>query len=441
MPYENNTNKGILDGLTILRFAHAYESGGGVEQHLSDLNQALSKRNSLTTIQMQLTTNIYGLSESEEKIGDALLVKIPLLVNRRENAEESDYKKRVSSQIEKLKLSMLNILFYNYALNSLFMRTLVNWRKVPQRTGEPTEPGNKVKEILYRYKKIDLVILHASGGSDAMDIIRVAKNARIPTAIIHHFSNDKLSGLSLRQQISLVDGVAGASLVGVPSYLKKSFWNLSDAVDTEFYKLENVNCFKKKYTYPVIYTPARVIPEKGQADVIKAASILKRKGIETNVVFAGRIDSISYEDQLRKMVAERCLSDSVEFLGPLSLAEYRDFYSIAHVMVMPTYHNEGMPRTLIDSQAMKVPPIVYDVGGTKEGIIDNKTGFLVKRGDVNGVVLAIESLIQNSKLHHRMAEAGRKYVEKNFSLNAFAARHEKFYSQVIKNAALVQKRF
>lgn len=51
---------GCLDGLTIFRFARAYEEGGGVEGHLADLNRILSVRNRITTIQMQLTADPCG---------------------------------------------------------------------------------------------------------------------------------------------------------------------------------------------------------------------------------------------------------------------------------------------------------------------------------------------------------------------------------------------
>ena len=74
------SHSGRLDGLTILRFAHAYESGGGLEQYLADLNLALGRRNRLTIVQIQLTTDRTRLNETEEKIDESRLIKIPLWV-------------------------------------------------------------------------------------------------------------------------------------------------------------------------------------------------------------------------------------------------------------------------------------------------------------------------------------------------------------------------
>jgi len=49
------TTAGPLDGVTILRFAHAYGSGGGTERYLDDLNRALLARNAMTIVQIQLS--------------------------------------------------------------------------------------------------------------------------------------------------------------------------------------------------------------------------------------------------------------------------------------------------------------------------------------------------------------------------------------------------
>ena len=43
-----------LDGLTILRFSHAFRSGGGMEQYLDNLDRTILKRNKAKIIRMYL---------------------------------------------------------------------------------------------------------------------------------------------------------------------------------------------------------------------------------------------------------------------------------------------------------------------------------------------------------------------------------------------------
>lgn len=423
-----------LDGMTILRFAHAYDTGGGVELHLRDLNRELGRRNRLTTILLHLTSDKGSLKETEETVGNSRLIRVPLFVADRPSPGHGGASTGKATRTNFSLEAMLNRIIPTQTLNKLFVRSVLYRRKVPMRAGQPWNAGAKAAEIFRRFK-VDLTVLHASGGADASEIIRAAKFANVPVALIHHFSNDRLGGISLRQQTVSIDAVGGASWVGVPAYLKKRFWNLSDAVDLDFYDKRKASPVPIHFTLPVIYAPGRITPEKGQMDVVKVASLLARRGFPTTVVFAGRIESPDFEAQLREAAKHENLSDRIVFLGQISLEQYRNWFGAAHVTLMPTYHHEGMPRTLIDSQAMKVPPIVYDIGGTKEGLKDRETGFLIELGNINAVAQATEVLLRDSARHARMADAGRTFVENQFSLQAFASRHEDFYLAALKRQA------
>ncbi len=425
--------RGRLDGLTILRFAHAYENGGGVERHLDDLNRELGRRNRITIVQMQLTSDAHRLAETEQTVAGSTLHTIPLLAQGVSKRTEGEGQAAGVAFLNRCIRVGLNLLLRTPSLNDAAVRGLFGWRAVPRRVGEPETAGAKATEIMRRFA-VDLVVLHTSGGADTSEIIEVARAAGVPLAFVHHFSNNRLGGLSVRQQVCRVDGVAGASSVDVPLYLRKRFCNLSDAVDTEFYSREQARPPHDAASGAVLYAPGRLIPEKGQADVIEVASLLKERGLNTTVVFAGREEVPEFGAHLQRIAAQRGLSDSVRFLGPLPLQDYRDWYCAAQVMLMPTRHSEGMPRTLLESQAMKVPPVVYDVGGTSEGIRDKETGFLIKMGDVEGMAAAVETLIRNPALQRSMAEAGRRFVEGAFSPPAFAKRHEDFYALVLANA-------
>jgi colanic acid/amylovoran biosynthesis glycosyltransferase len=75
---------------------------------------------------------------------------------------------------------------------------------------------------------------------------------------------------------------------------------------------------------------------------------------------------------------------------------------------------EAQGLVVQEAQAMKLPVIVSNVGGMKEGIVDNKTGFVVKENDINGFVEKLEFLINNSNKKEAMGEAARAFVVKNY---------------------------
>lgn len=421
---------GCLDGLTILRFAHAFQTGGGVERHLADLNRELSLHHRLKTVQMHLTTDASHVAETEEIWGDSSLLHVPLLVGHNPALAAKRPPNKKVQAIKRLQVVVLNSILRTHALNSLFARTLLRFRKLPLRKGEPNGAGTKAVELLKRFP-IDLVVLHTSGGPDAVEVTRAAHAVGVPVALIHHFSNRHLAGVAARRLADSMAAIGGASKVGVPLYLKKDFWNLSDAVDLDFYRTVKARPVGFSAPTPVLYAPGRLTPEKGQMDVLKVASLLRRRGLPTTVVFAGRMDSPAFEKSLRDAVKQEGLSNTVEFIGELTLEQYRDWFGIARIMLMPTHHHEGMPRTLIDSQAMKVPPLVYDSGGTREGLRHGETGFLIRPGDIGGMADAAELILRDQEMHRRMSEMGRSFVEAHFSLQAFAARHEKFYLKAL----------
>jgi glycosyltransferase involved in cell wall biosynthesis len=413
-----------LDGWTILRFAHAFEAGGGVEQHLFDLNRELGRRNRLTTLQIQLTLSPDHAKESEDRMGESRFIRVPLLVPEKwsDGSSATPHGQGIAGKAWQF---LSDGVLRTSWLNTVAMRSVFRHRRIPRRRGEPTNAGAKAAELFRRFK-VNLVVLHASGGADASEVIWAAQQARVPVVLVHHFSNDRLGGLSIRQQVCALELVGGASLVGVPAYLTSRFSNLSDAVDLQFYSRERANPLPNPGV-PILYAPGRVTPDKGQMDVVQIAAQLKRAGLDFHLVFAGRVDSAEFEAQLRAAVAREQLTERVKFLGQLTLEQHRDWFAAAHLMLMPTRHHEGMPRTLIDSQAMEVPPLVYDIGGTREGLKHGDTGYLIRLGDVEGMADAAANLLRDAGRHRQMARAGRAFVEGQFSLAALAARHEEFY--------------
>lgn len=421
-------NGGRLKGLTILRFAHTCGDGGGLERYLLDLNRALGERNQLTTIQVELSYDRHRLAEQTEIYNGCRLIKIPLFAELA--PQTTDTAKSHNGWLIKLKDRFVEQVLCSWPVYQVFTRNYLKRRQVPRRSGEPDGAGLKVQEIIKQYK-VDLIVLHSSGGADASEIIEQATAARVPVALVYHFSNDRLAGLSLRQQISRIAGVAGVCAVEVPHYLSGRFWNLSDGIDTEFYRPENARPLSRQISAPILLLPARITPSKGQADLLKVAAGLKRRGIRTTVVFAGRVDSPAFENELRQIAIDEELAGDVEFVGQLDPEQLRDWYAAAAVMVFPTRHHEGLGRVSVEAQAMGLPPVVYAIGGTPESILHRKTGFLVPLGDVQGMTNAVETLLRDDSLRAVMSQAGRRFAAEKFSLSALAERHEDYYLKIL----------
>ena len=73
-----------------------------------------------------------------------------------------------------------------------------------------------------------------------------------------------------------------------------------------------------------------------------------------------------------------------------SVKELAELYSKANVFVNPTYA-DSFPTVNMEALACGTPVITYKTGGSPE-IVDDKTGVVVNKGDIKGLVEAIRSL-------------------------------------------------
>ena len=73
------------------------------------------------------------------------------------------------------------------------------------------------------------------------------------------------------------------------------------------------------------------------------------------------------------------------------------------------------PLTLQEAQLMRKPVVATKVGGIPELMKNNETGFLVEKGNAEELIEKLSLLINNKKQSEEMGNAGRKFVEENFS--------------------------
>ena len=288
-------------------------------------------------------------------------------------------------------------------------------------------------ERVFKDFRIALVIMHYAGGTDSDEIIKVAKSFNVPYIYLNHFSNDRFNHMSIREQIADAASIAGVSSVNVPRRLKNKFFNLSDGIDTEMFKPENANSINLNIGANIVILPARIVSTKGQSDLIKACATLKKQGLHIKVVLAGRSDSLQYEEQLRRQARELNVIDDVLFVGQLNMEQLRDWYGASAVLAFPTYHHEGLPRVLMEAQAMEVPPIAYNIGGMSEGIQQGKTGYLIPKGDLKLFTEKLRELLIDENKRKKMGKDARRFVQEHFSLKALAKRHEQYYLRIIRD--------
>jgi len=417
---------GILDGLAILRFAHAFESGAGTERYLDDLDQVLLARNAMTIMRLHLTRSQSG-SPVEETIGRGRLIRIPLPIVPEVASHQNGHDQ--SSRCL-LKQKVRDWIIYNPLVWPTIGAKWTASLRLPHQPGQAVGAGNAAAGV-FRARQVNLAVLHFFGGADADEVMNEARKARVPVVILNHYSNDRFLNLSIRKHAMSADGVAGVNGLGLPRYVRHGFTNLSDGIDTGFFCRANARLLGPPPPQPVVLLPARVVREKGQLDLVQAAALLHRAGVECCLAFAGRVDSSDFVNELRQTIARSGLNERVRFLGDLKLEELRDWYAASAVVALPTYHHEGLGRVIIEAQSMNVPVVAYATGGVADGVASGRTGYLLPTGDISGLANRLRELLASPSLRASMGTCGREMAEARFSLAALADRHEQFYAKII----------
>jgi glycosyltransferase involved in cell wall biosynthesis len=408
-----------------------YEEHGGMEDYLRYLNRILCERSTMTTILVHLTCKHGQGEEITDLPNGARLVRVPVFVRKKYSVDAKVVQKSELVRWPRLK----HVLRFVLTSNSAFRRPLLAMcrRRWDMRSWTDCEPEGiavEMERLLCRFK-VDLMVLHSQGGKDAYEVIRKATKRSIPVICQNHFANERFYYFDVAAQSEMAAGVAGVSAIGVPGYLRRRFVNLSDAIDLDLFDPERaeVSPFHSNDTQLLVMS-GRISPEKGQSDAIEVVRRLRDSGLNPQLVFAGRVDSPGFLEELKRYAARHGLEDQIRFVGCLTQVELRNLYKCSSVFMLPT-QIEGLGRVLLEAQAMKVPPVAYDVGGTSGAILNGVTGFLIRKGDIAGFTQAAAKLLASENLRRQMGEAGRSYVESNFSLPSLARRHEEYYLRVI----------
>lgn len=80
------------------------------------------------------------------------------------------------------------------------------------------------------------------------------------------------------------------------------------------------------------------------------------------------------------------------------------------IAVMPSIGREGLPRAILEAMAQGVPPVVTDVGGLSELVVDSECGIVVPPRDPRALRDALFRLARNSELRCQLGANARARI-------------------------------
>jgi glycosyltransferase involved in cell wall biosynthesis len=165
---------------------------------------------------------------------------------------------------------------------------------------------------------------------------------------------------------------------------------------------------------PLALMLANLAPHKEQEVAIRATAALKKAGVNIVLWLAGieRGGEGRYAAQLRALCSELDVHGRVQLLGQRKDAP--ELLRAADVFLLPSNH-EGLPLSVLEAQASKVPVLAAPTGGIPEVVIAGETGNLIMPGDVVSYANRNKSLLANPDLYYYMTEQAYAKIIKEYS--------------------------
>lgn len=177
----------------------------------------------------------------------------------------------------------------------------------------------------------------------------------------------------------------------------------------------------------VVGTVGRLVAEKGYGDLFEAARSVRARRPEVLFVVVGP-EEPSKADRLDPGLVRRARDEGVVFHG-----EGRDMPSIyaAFDLFVLASHREGVPRSVIEAQAMEVAAVATDIRGCREVVGPDATGLLVPARDPAALGEAIARLAADPDERERMGRAGRRRMLEGFDEETVVERTLEVYRRLL----------
>lgn len=186
--------------------------------------------------------------------------------------------------------------------------------------------------------------------------------------------------------------------------------------------LNQQNDNKKFNNEIIIGYIGRLVSLKRVEYLIEAAKYLTENNISNfkmNIIGDGES-----KKRLIHLAKQMQVENKVNFLGFKSNLD--NYYNDFHIFAFPS-KEECLPISLIDACVKSNPCIAFDIGGNKEIIINNETGFLVN--NKNEFFEKIKMLIEDESLRRKLGNNAKNYCINKFDKN----KRYKFLENVFEN--------
>lgn len=185
---------------------------------------------------------------------------------------------------------------------------------------------------------------------------------------------------------------------------------------------------------PIVILASRMLWDKGVAQFVEAARILKSEGVQARFALVGEPDSENPAAIPQEQLEIWHESGEIEWWG---LQDSRNMPSVlarSHIVCLPSYR-EGIPRILIEAAASGRPIVTTDAPGCRELVRPGVNGIIVPSRDSSSLAGALRFLIEHPAERIAMGANNRQIAVQEFSQELVVAQFMAVYRDLLRAAS------
>jgi len=184
----------------------------------------------------------------------------------------------------------------------------------------------------------------------------------------------------------------------------------------------------------IILLPGRLTKWKGQEIFIEALNLLLEAHSNENfhaIVLGSDQGREVYYKKLLLLVERYRIGKKITFIE--NCQEMPLAYKLSDLVVSSSIEPEAFGRVAVEAQAMNRPIVASDIGGSRETVLNGKSGLLYKYNDPKELAKAINKIMKMDKQSRSlMGELGRRNVEKKYNVDQMCQTTFTEYKKLLK---------
>lgn len=299
--------------------------------------------------------------------------------------------------------------------------------------------------ILFKKEKIDIVHTHSSKAGILGRFAAKLAGVKIIIHTIHGFSFNKFQNFFVRNLYIFLERITASftdKLIVVTTKdiekglsqkvgYKELYTVIRSGIDIDKFKNTKIDILSKKEGLNIKNSLWNVVgmvgcfkPQKAPLDFVRVAELVIKRLPNTYFVLVG-------DGELRKEIESLILKLNLKenFILTGWRNDVAEIIKLFDVFVLTSLW-EGLPRSILQAFALKIPVVATDVDGSAEIVEDGKTGFLVDTGDYKKISERVIQLLQDKELSERLATSGFDKLTTEFD-----------YKEMVKNIDLLYGTF